>query len=108
MGLQPRMGGGWGESTSRRSRKSKGVVSQSGASGDYVPTSPEDEVIELGCSTVVHMAGVQAYRVPFEDFAALAEPGGSCPLQLIVDAVSACTHGRQDRGAEGYAVFGST
>ena len=38
-------------------------------------------------STVVQ-TGVRAFRVPLEDFAALAEPGGTCPLQLIVEATT--------------------
>ena len=59
--------------------------------------------IALGYSTVATGSGVQAYRVPFEDFAALPPPGSVAPLQLIVEAVSAST-----RSDDAYTVFGST
>ena len=65
-----------------------------------VPTL--EQAVEIGYSTVVH-TGVQAFRVPFEDFAALAEPGGSCPLQLIIEAVGLASRS----GGEAYSVFGS-
>ena len=52
------------------------------------PVAPES-VIEMGYSTVITAAGVQAYRVPLENFAALPSGGGITPLQLIVEAVSA-------------------
>lgn len=66
------------------------------------PVAPES-VIEMGYSTVITAAGVQAYRVPLENFAALPSGGGITPLQLIVEAVSAST-----RSDDAYSIFGST
>ena len=49
---------------------------------------------------------MQAYRVPFENFAALSSSGSVAPLQLIIEAVSASL--KSGGGNEAYSVFGST
>lgn len=62
-------------------------------------SSPLDDAVELGYNQL-RTSGVQAYRVPFENFAALPSAhGGVSAIQLIVHAVKR-THD--------YTVFGST
>ena len=74
---------------------------QADSGGAPEASAKEMKVIELGFSANTNQTGVQAYRVPFENFAALSggESGQVSPLQLVVEAVSA-TH-------VDYSVFGS-
>ena len=74
------------------SRAPAAAGAQGGAQGGAPP-------IELGYNTLRH-AGVQAYRVPFENFAALPSNGGISVLQLVVQAVNAT---KVD-----YSIFGSS
>ena len=86
-------------------RDGEKALAEDSAVGGAAPgaASAAEQVVELGFNRVTH-TGVQAFRIPFEDFAACAdggrEGGKVTPLQLVVDAVSAT---RID-----YSVFGST